>query len=303
MNCSDVTREISFYCYGEVLPAVEDAIEAHLADCPACAAELVRHRAFLALMDDRPDPTDADMLSACRAQLRTAVASGAAGTPARASWLATVSNFWRLDIPFRVPVGAIALVALGFLGARVTPQRFGGMKAGLAEPMFSSVRSVEPDEFGRVRISVDDIRRRQVSGELGDENIQQLLLEAAREESNPGVRVESIGLLKSRVDSEEVRGALLDALTRDPNPGVRLKALDGLRPYAGNADVRRTLAAVLVKDQNAGVRVQAIDLLTTHRDQSIVGALQNALEFEDNTYVRAQCERLLAEMKASVGTY
>jgi len=169
--------------------------------------------------------------------------------------------------------------------------------------MFSSVRSVEPDASGHVRISVDDIHRRQVSGSLSDENIQQLLMEAARAESNPGLRVESIGLLKNKVDSEEVRNALLDALTRDPNPGVRLKALEGLRPYAGNSAVRKTLASVLVKDDNAGVRVQAIDLLTTHRDESIVGALQSALEFEDNTYVRAQCERLLAEMKASVGTY
>ena len=197
----------------------------------------------------------------------------------------------------------MALVALGFLAARVTPERFGGMKAGLSEPMFSNVRSVEPDASGQVRISVDEVHRRMVSGALGDENIQQLLLEAARAENNPAVRVESIGLLKNKVDSEDVRNALLDALTRDPNPGVRLKALEGLRPYAGNKEVRKTLASVLVKDDNAGVRVQAIDLLTTHRDDSIVGALQSALQYEDNTYVRAQCERILAEMKASVGTY
>jgi hypothetical protein len=281
---------------------VEDALEAHFADCPACAAELARHRAFLAVMDDRSEVADAAMLASCRAQLRTAVTNEAA-TPKGVNWSEALRNFWRFDVPFRVPVGAMALVALGFFAARVTPERFGGMRAGLAQPMFSSIRSVEPDASGRVRISVDDISRRQVSGSLADDNIQQLLLEAAREESNPGVRVESIGLLKNNVDSEEVRGALLDALTRDPNPGVRLKALEGLRPYAGNVDVRKTLASVLVKDDNAGVRVQAIDLLTTHRDQSIVGALQNALQFEDNTYVRAQCERLLAEMKASVGTY
>ncbi|MCU1327897.1 MAG: putative transrane anti-sigma factor [Bryobacterales bacterium] len=302
MNCSDVTRDIPLYCYGEVPPAVEEAIESHLAGCPTCTAELARHRAFLSALDDRAEIAAAVLLASCRARLRTAVATELA-TPKASNWSEALRNFWRFDIPFRVPVGALALVALGFVGARVTPERFGGMKASLAEPMFSSIRSVEPDASGRVRISVDDISRRQVSGALGDENIQRLLIEAAREENNPGVRVESIGLLKSNVDSEEVRGALLDALTRDPNPGVRLKALEGLRPYAGNVEVRKTLATVLVTDDNAGVRVQAIDLLTTHRDQSIVGALQNALQFEDNTYVRAQCERLLAEMKASVGTY
>lgn len=301
MNCNEVVREIPLYSYGEVSPTIEEAIEAHVAECSACARELAKHRQFLSVMDDRADVVDTGMLASCRADLRSAVSSAPA--LAANNWMEAFRNLWQLNIPFRVPVGAMALVALGFFAARITPERFGGMKAGLSEPMFSNVRSVEPDASGQVRISVDEVHRRMVSGALGDENIQQLLLEAAREENNPGVRVESIGLLKNKVDSEEVRNALLDALTRDQNPGVRLKALEGLRPYAGNKDVRRTLASVLVKDDNAGVRVQAIDLLTTHRDDSIVGALQNALQYEDNTYVRAQCERLLAEMKASVGTY
>ncbi len=301
MNCNEVVREIPPYCYGEVSPAIEETLEAHLADCPACTRELAKHRKFLTRMDERAEMPDTGMLASCRTDLRTAISRVPA--PVATNWLESFRNLWQLNIPFRVPVGAMALVALGFFAARVTPERFGGMKAGLSEPMFSNVRSVEPDASGQVRISVDEVHRRMVSGALGDANIQQLLLEAAREENNPGVRVESIGLLKNNVDSEEVRNALLDALTRDQNPGVRLKALEGLRPYAGNKDVRKTLASVLVKDENAGVRVQAIDLLTTHRDDSIVGALQNALQYEDNTYVRAQCERLLAEMKASVGTY
>ena len=299
MNCSDIRREIPLYCYGEVSSAVEEGIESHIATCRDCAAELARHRAFLAVMDARDTQVDSASLAACRAQLRLAL-----GEPQPShSWADTLRNFWRLDIPFRVPVGAMALVALGFFGARITPEKFGGIRAGLAEPMFSTVRSVEPDASGKVRISVDEVQRRSVSGSLEDPRIQQLLLSAAREEANPGVRVESIGLLKNQADSEEVRKALLDALTRDPNPGVRLKALEGLRSYAGNPAVRKTLADVLVKDENPGVRVQAIDLLTTLHDDSIVGALQSSLQLEDNTYVRAQVSRLLAEMKASPGTY
>jgi hypothetical protein len=67
--------------------------------------------------------------------------------------------------------------------------------------------------------------------------------------------------------------------------------------------VRRTLADVLLKDDNPGVRVQAIDLLTTHHDDSIVGILQDVVQKEDNSYVRARCRSLLVQMNASVGTY
>lgn len=300
LKCDEVIRQIPLYCYGEVSSEIEEAVESHIALCAACHAELARHRSFLDLLSEREDLGEATLLSTCRSDLRAAIAADLA--PPRQSWLESLRNFANLNIPFRIPVGAMALIALGFFGARYTPERFGGVSASLAEPTFSTVRSVE-DQSGKVNIAVDEVHRRVVTGSLQDPHIQQLLVTALREESNPGVRVESIGMLRNNTDSEEVRNALLDALNHDPNPGVRLKAIEGLKAWAGNANVRRTLANVLLKDDNPGVRVQAIDMLTTHHDDSIVGVLQDVVQKEDNNYVRARCSRLLEEMKASVGTY
>ena len=143
----------------------------------------------------------------------------------------------------------MALVALGWFGARYTPEKFGGIRAGLTGPMFSTVQSVEPAAPGKVRIAVDEVQRRVVDGNMEDPQIQAMLMNALREESNPGVRVESIGVLQNSADSEQVRQALIDAVSHDPNAGVRLKALEGLKPYAGDAAVRKTLANVLLKDE------------------------------------------------------
>jgi hypothetical protein len=305
MNCAEIIRQIPLYCYGEVSSEMEERIESHLAECAVCTAELTRHRSFLDLLNEREDLTEAVLLAGCRTALRSAISAQAA-PPHRSlldvPLLDTFRRFAQFHIPFRIPVGAMALVALGFFGARYTPERFGGMRAGFAEPMFSSVRSVE-DKSGKVNISVDEVRRHVVTGTLQDPHIQELLMAAVREESNPGLRVESIGMLRNSTDSEEVRNALLDALNHDPNAGVRLKAIDGLKSWAGNAAVRRTLANVLLKDDNPGVRVQAIDLLTTHHDDSIVGVLQDVVQKDDNSYIRTRCSKLLEEMKASVGTY
>lgn len=300
MSCAEIVRNIPLYCYGEVSSELEERIEAHLGGCPECAAELNRHRSFLEALDGREDLGAASMLVACRSSLRQALQ---AERSPRQSWFEALKGFSQWHIPFRIPVGAMALVAVGFFAARYTPEKFGGIRAGIAEPMFSSVRSVEPGASGRVQISVDEIRRRVVEGTLQDPRIQDLLLSAVREESNADVRAESIGVLKQSADSSEIRGALLDAATRDPNAGVRLKALEGLKQYAGDPAVRKTLANVLLKDDNAGVRVQAIDLLTAHHDDSIVGVLQDVVQKEDNSYVRARCSRLLEQMNASVGTY
>lgn len=301
MNCSEARKEIPFYCYGECAAETEERIEAHLAECPECRRELERHRAFLDVLDARAEATDGALLTSCRSDLRARLQSE---NTRRRGWLDSFFEGFRWHVPLRIPVGAMALVALGWFAARYTPQRFGGLaEASVAEPMFSNVRSVEANGSGTVQIAVDDIRRRVLSGSLADPHIQALLLSAAREESNPGVRVESIGILQNNADSEPVRNALLDALRHDPNAGVRLKALEGLKPYAGDEQVRRTLADVLLKDDNPGVRVQAIDLLTAHHDDSIVGVLQDVVQKEDNSYVRARCRNLLEQMNASIGTY
>jgi hypothetical protein len=161
---------------------------------------------------------------------------------------------------------------------------------------------VQPDSKGGVQISFDETRRRVVEGALNDDAIQRLLLVAAREQDS-GVRVEAVETLKSQSESSEVRDALLNRLVHDPNPGVRLKALEGLGRWAGDADVRKTLAQVLNNDDNARIRMQVADLLVAHRDDSLVGMLQSAVQREDNEYVRLKIEKALKEANASVGTF
>ncbi len=303
LNCAEVVRRIPLYSYGEVSAAMEEEIESHLADCAECRLELAKQRAFLQTLDGRGDVGVETMLLAdCRRDLRLRLADE---THRRAwgGWLESLGRVSALHIPFRVPVGAMALIAVGWCGARYMPAKFGGVQAGLSQTMFSTVQSIEPDSSGKIQIAVDDVRRHVVSGSLGDPRIQALLLSAVREEANPGVRVESIGALRNSPGSEDVRRALVDAVSHDPNAGVRLKALEGLRQYAGDPSVRKTLANVLLKDDNPGVRVQAIDLLTDHHDDSIVGVLQDVMQKEDDTYIRTRCRDLLQAMKASVGTF
>jgi hypothetical protein len=215
---------------------------------------------------------------------------------------------------FRQPLAAAALIAVGFFAAKFTGGRITwlpGVRTGStvsqasllpSDDSFATVRSVRTDNSGGVQVVFDETRRREVSGRTDDQTIQKLLLAAARED-NPAVRVESVDLLKNSAASSEVRDALLNALAHDSNLGVRLKALEGLKPVATDPEVRKTLAQVLLTDDNPSVRMRAIDLLVAHRDDSMVGVLQNVVQKEDNSYVRQKCEKLLKEMNASIGTF
>ena len=62
MTCTDATKEIPNYCYGEISSETEEALESHLADCAACQKELARHRKFLELLDERDPMVDAGLL-------------------------------------------------------------------------------------------------------------------------------------------------------------------------------------------------------------------------------------------------
>jgi hypothetical protein len=204
------------------------------------------------------------------------------------------------------PAGAVALLAMGFFGARLTTMRqpaIGNLASTGGDPVFSTIRSVQPDASGHVQIAVDETRRRLVTGSLSDANIERLMLAAAKDETNDGLRVESIELLKGHTASADVRDALLTALRNDPNPGVRFKVLDALKGMAAEPEVRKTLSYVLQNDMNPGLRIQAIDLLTQHQDANMVGMLQQLVARESNSYVRQRVEKALEEMNASVGTF
>jgi hypothetical protein len=311
MKCEDVARAVPLYLYGEVSPAEEEQLEDHMAGCAACEQEFKLQKALHAALDSRELSVPAGLLQECRGDLTRRI--GRVPDHQRTGHGLGVGDWFRdilhRGLPLRVPVGAMAMIAVGYFAARLTapsPLASGSINttnAALDNAAFSSIRAIEPQPSGNVRIALDEIHRREITGRMDDEKIQRLLLAAVREENNPGVRVESVGILKECAQSSPVRAALLDAVLHDPIAGVRLKALDGLKAFAGEARVRQTLAQVLLHDDNPGVRIETIDVLTTHRDDAMVGILQDVFQKEDNHYVRIRVQNALQEMHATAGTF
>src|ERR1051326_1178748 len=269
MTCDSVLKLIPLYSYGELTPEEEDRLEQHLHECAACTGEMDRQMALAAALDRRQTPAPAGLLENCRTDLMAAIAGGAARIEPRSKgpwtlFLEALSGSFEDLVRFRQPIGALALVGLGFVAARISGGGFPATTANnpaTSADVFSTVRSVQPDPTGGVQISFDETRRRVISGRMEDQAIQRLLLAAVQEE-NPAVRVESMGLLMSRAGSAaEVRDALLNSVAHDSNAGGGIKPLEGLKPLAGDPAVRKTLAQVLLADDNAAVRMQVVDLL------------------------------------------
>ena len=312
MTCERIQPQISWYLYNELDEQERTEVEEHVETCAACAAELERERTFLARFDARQplEPAPA-LLAECRHDLMRSIYRAdrlrAESALARPGVVETLARVWQGLGRWAQPAAATCLLALGFFGGyRLHQPAPAGEVAGAGDPVVANISAVTLDpQAGQVQIAYDEVRRRTLHGNLQDPAVQSFLITAARSYGNPGVRLETIDILKARADNPAIRNTLLYALGNDRNAGVRLKALEGLRGYSHDEEIRKALAQVLVQDDNPGMRVQAIELLTQQpqTDQSLVGILQDVAEKESNNYVRMRSRNALREMNASVETF
>ena len=308
MTCEEARKNLPLFLYGELSFDEEELVEVHMDECATCRAALAREKAMFAALDVAEIVPAPGALDESRMELRRRLTHSELPIR-RSSWWDKVREGFTINFHFAPGIaqvaGAAVMLVLGFVTARMAPNSLLGNfhSAGLVDPATSRVRYVEPMAPGRVQIVIDETHQRVLSGSLDDQSIQRLLLTAAKDPSDAGLRVESVDLLKNNSQSAEIRRALVYALEHDPNAGVRLKALDGLKQFAEDPDTRQALTSVLLKDDNPGVRTQVIDLLVQRHTDAMVGVLQELMEKEDNSYIRMRCQKVLQEMNASVETY
>ncbi len=222
MTCEEARKNLPLFLYGELSFDEEESVEVHIDECAACRHALEREKALFAALDDAEMLPRPEALAEARAELRGRLALAGVSQQPRGASDRDGASFWDkiregFTIHFHFApgiaqvAGAAAMLALGFLTARVTPNSFLGNfhSAGVLEPETSRVRYVEPVSPGRVQIVLDETRQRVLSGSVDDAAIQRLLLTAAKDPSDAGLRVESVDLLKNNSQSAEVRKALI----------------------------------------------------------------------------------------------
>lgn len=245
MTCDEVKTQIALFLYGELSFQEEEDLEAHLEKCGECSFELERERSLQRVFDFAEMAVPPGMAAQSRRQLMASIAGLREN---QGFWHRLVERSgirWRFVSPALQPIGALALLALGYLGARVYPWQpgVGVGELSMTGPVASHVRTVEPGNAGQIRIMVEEARQRVFTGRPDSEDIRKWLVAGTQDPSDPGLRVESVNALAGQADSQEVRSTLLWVLQHDSNAGVRLKALEGLKSYAGDPATRQVLSA------------------------------------------------------------
>jgi HEAT repeats/Putative zinc-finger len=306
-NCEKVRGEFALLLYGELSFNEEERVESHLDECAECRAALERQKTLHNAVDGAAVTPSPALLSCCREDL-TRLLGHEKPASRPVAWWQQMTGGWNLQ--FLRPMTAMALLAIGFFAAKATPglNLPGGVASmGLGDFGGAHVRNVATEPDGRLRLVVDETRERTISGSREDRQIRELLMAAAKEGADPGLRAQTVTILIGDAGASDVREALAFAMANDENTNVRLKAMEGLQRYTSDPVVQNALAHVLLNDPNSGIRTRVIQALDEREGQELnlqmVGALQELMSREDDQDVRERARRMLLSIKASAGTY
>jgi len=308
MKCEWVQQNIVLHVYGELADDARHELDQHVARCADCAAELKAEQEFHALLSqERASEPTPNLLAASRMRLQEALETAEQGR----FWhkLALDPANWLRQVKFS-PALASAILILGFAGGVGTSYKVLGHPSQVAgtnptasapnsEASITGIRSISQDPgTNQIDIKYDTVTTQDTQGSLNDQRIQQLLLYAARNNYNSGVRMDSVDLLTQRPNDAQIREALIYTLQYDSNPGVRLKSLGALGGYVkDDVRVRDAVLAVLINDANQGVRTEALRLIEPVKaDGSVRGVLMTLAAKDQSVYIKSQARTMLAQL-------
>src|SRR5215470_11318028 len=209
MKCEWVRENIVLHVYGELADDARHELEQHVSRCADCALELKAEQNFHELLSqDRAAEPTPNLLASSRMRLQEGLETAQQGN--FFSRFAFDPTTWLRQVRFSPALASVILI-FGFAGgvgatykmyshsgtAIITPIATTPSATGAPlEASVSGIDSVTPiPGTDQVTIKYNTLSTQEAQGSLNDQKIQQLLLYAARNNYNSGVRVDSVDLL------------------------------------------------------------------------------------------------------------
>jgi hypothetical protein len=302
IRCEEIESLAVLYACDELDAGAHVQLDAHLAQCPDCAAVVLREgrlQQAIASLDQPADSLDRSglLLAQCRSELAESLDDRK--TRAESStWPSIFSPmaWWgalRHTLIYHPAMSMTVLVVAGFL-AGVAGQRLRVAPVQTAStPQGATIASATPNTSNSPRLTEEQLRSAgsahvawvtpsgsqtptvqvqlnsqtpmNIVGAPDDADVQRALtfLLENGQRFDPDVRLDSLEVLRMNAADPDVRRTLCAAARLDPNPGVRRKALQALRGFEQDPAVRDALLDALESDASSGVRIDAIHLLLT----------------------------------------
>jgi hypothetical protein len=295
MSCREYQHQISLFLYEELPEDQQSGLESHLQECENCRHAFEEEKGLHYVLAE--DAAAFDIPSDLLVQSRHELGNELDRIERKRSWW-RIPTFSVVFTPMRL-LESGALIAMGLaLGVYVSNQRAivtptvgtgPSPDLGIASNLppngsVSNLRIVSANpSTGQVELAGEIVQPLRFQGSVGDNTVQQLLVNALSDASNSGSRLRAVEILAERANEDTIKNALIQALIYDENSGVRLKAIQGLRPYASQSQVEAAFMHSLQNDVEPGIRIEAIEALTRNsRDAHLAKQLEPFTRDENN---------------------
>ncbi len=254
MTCDFAHQQLAAYLAHELPAAAHAALEAHVASCPACQAELLATQRVWHALGRLPVPEPS-------ARLRPEFYAMLAAFEAAPAPTHSGAGLWQWLRAFPLPRPALRLAySLSLLGL--------GMGAGywLHTPP-------RPTEADQPQVAA-------LAAQVGQ--LRQVLLLTLLENSSATERLRAVSYTKELpTPTTRVVSALLSTLNQDANVNVRLATLEALAPLAHDPAVRLGLVHALPHQTSPLVQVALADLMAQLQERRSVPPLRALLQRAD----------------------
>ena len=309
MECRELTEYALGRLLGEAPSRERKELDAHVAGCASCRAEL-------AALEETWETLGADLDLPVTPEFRARTVELLEDETARLR----IRSFRPGARSPRVLAQAAAILvaaALGYVAAKggigsVTKAGNASASTGNAVPSLPDLSknprltnvSYRTDSDGRVAIEFDATTHRSITGPPDDPRVSSLLAYLLSANETAGEKSRAIELVSQNfgpgaaVASPEIVRALATTVRRDRNPGVRKKAAEALASFRSTAEIRAALLAALANDPNPGVRLVAVDALAAAAKEApdpktIQSLREKAFDPSENGFVRARAASAL----------
>jgi hypothetical protein len=301
IRCEDIESLGILLACDELDAGARAELDAHVAQCPACAAIVAREARLqqaIASLDQPADSLDRSglLLAQCRSELAESLDDKHARAN-RSPWLSIFSPvaWWgglRHALIYHPAMSMTVLVVAGFLAGVVGQRLPVAPSLAISPRPAATTASVSPNQPSPSKVTEEQLRNAgsahvawvtpsgsrtpsvdvelmsptspmSIVGAPDDADVQRALtfLLENGQRFDPDVRLDSLDVLRTNAADPEVRRTLCAAARLDRNPGVRIKALEALQGFEQDPEVRDALLDALESDTSSGVRVEAIHLL------------------------------------------
>lgn len=293
IRCEEIESLAVLYACDELDAPARVELDAHLAQCPACAAVVLREgrlQQAIASLEQPADSLDRSglLLAQCRSELAETLDDHSAKA-SRYAWLSMFSPvaWWgglRHTLIYHPAMSMTVLVVAGFLAGvagqrlRVVPPQAGSTHPVMTVSASPKITDQQLQSAGSahvawvtpsgsrtptVQVQLMSQTPMNIVGAPDDADVERALTFVLEngQQFDPDARLDSLDVLRTRAMDPDVRRSLCAAARLDRNPGVRMKAIEALQGFEQDPAVWQTLLGALQSDDNSGVRVEAIDLL------------------------------------------